>query len=135
MSVPTASVGLTPNSRTSSGVIKDPPPIPVMPTRTPTPKPKMMSSGSIGPQLLDGSSSHRVDEDVSDLRTGELDGRALSVDKHLTHRGAGEENLVLRSGRRRLRGRHCAGEVAPEAVLELQRLDTQLAGLELVEDV
>src|SRR4051794_12943525 len=48
MSVPIAVVGLTPKRRTSSGVIRDPPPIPVMPTRKPTPKPKKTILGSMG---------------------------------------------------------------------------------------
>src|SRR5690242_19927702 len=36
-----------PNTRISSGVISDPPPIPVVPTRMPTPSPKTISQGSI----------------------------------------------------------------------------------------
>src|SRR3954454_16528187 len=47
MSVPIAVVGLTPKRRTSSGVIREPPPMPVMPTRNPTPKPKKTILGSI----------------------------------------------------------------------------------------
>src|SRR3954447_26726417 len=47
MSVPIAVVGLIPKRRTSRGVIRDPPPIPVIPTRKPTPKPKKMMAGSI----------------------------------------------------------------------------------------
>ena len=39
MSVPTAVFGSNPKSRISIGVIRLPPPIPVMPTRTPTPAP------------------------------------------------------------------------------------------------
>src|SRR5512132_1500950 len=51
MSVPIAVVGLTPKRRTSRGVIREPPPIPVMPTRKPTPKPKKTILGSIGVEL------------------------------------------------------------------------------------
>ena len=46
MSVPIAVVGWIPKIRISSGVISEPPPMPVMPTSTPMPKPKMMIAGS-----------------------------------------------------------------------------------------
>src|SRR4051794_41531819 len=36
-----------PNARISTGVITDPPPTPVVPTSSPTPRPKRMISGSI----------------------------------------------------------------------------------------
>src|SRR3982750_1760191 len=39
--------GGTPAKRTSSGVMSEPPPIPVRPMRMPTPKPKAMTMGSI----------------------------------------------------------------------------------------
>src|SRR3954452_19653308 len=48
MSVPTATIGLVPMTSTSSGVISEPPPIPVRPMRTPTPRPKTTISGSTG---------------------------------------------------------------------------------------
>ena len=41
-SVPTATVGETPNSSVSSGVISEPPPTPVMPTSKPTAKPAVI---------------------------------------------------------------------------------------------
>src|SRR6185436_8263056 len=47
MSVPIAVVGWMPKSRIRSGVISDPPPMPVMPTSTPIPSPKTMIAGSI----------------------------------------------------------------------------------------
>src|SRR5918994_4874758 len=47
MSVPIATTGCVPITISSSGVISDPPPIPVRPTRIPTPWPKTMISGSI----------------------------------------------------------------------------------------
>jgi hypothetical protein len=47
MSVPIAVTGLIPKIRISSGVIREPPPIPVSPTRKPTPKPKKTIAGSI----------------------------------------------------------------------------------------
>src|SRR3954453_20880981 len=46
MSVPTATIGWVPMNNSSSGVISDPPPIPVSPMRTPTPRPKTTISGS-----------------------------------------------------------------------------------------
>src|SRR4029077_7131530 len=47
MSVPIAVVGWMPKIRISSGVIREPPPMPVMPTSTPMPKPKRTIAGSI----------------------------------------------------------------------------------------
>jgi hypothetical protein len=47
-SVPIAVTGFTPNTRISSGVISEPPPMPVIPTKMPTPSPNRMMSGSIG---------------------------------------------------------------------------------------
>jgi len=44
MSVPTASVGLNPKRKMSSGVISAPPPIPVAPTRRPIRSPVRESS-------------------------------------------------------------------------------------------
>src|SRR5215471_9025253 len=41
-----------PNSRINSGVISDPPPIPVMPIRKPTPKPETEYRGSIKSKML-----------------------------------------------------------------------------------
>jgi hypothetical protein len=43
MSVPIATVGLKPNRNTSIGVISEPPPIPVIPTRTPMSSPAIES--------------------------------------------------------------------------------------------
>src|SRR3954469_16421371 len=47
MSVPIAVVGWIPKIRISSGVISEPPPMPVMPTRTPMPNPKRTIAGSM----------------------------------------------------------------------------------------
>ena len=47
MSVPIAVVGWMPKIRISSGVISEPPPIPVIPTRMPIPSPKTMIAGSM----------------------------------------------------------------------------------------
>src|SRR5215213_1170839 len=41
-----AVTGVTPKTRISIGVISDPPPIPVMPTRMPTPRPNATRAGS-----------------------------------------------------------------------------------------
>src|SRR5919205_1992044 len=38
--------GWTPTTRMSSGVMSEPPPMPVSPMRTPTPRPKRTTSGS-----------------------------------------------------------------------------------------
>jgi hypothetical protein len=54
MSVPTATIGFVPMKMTSSGVMSDPPPIPVRPTRMPTPSPKAMTSGSMKSRSLGG---------------------------------------------------------------------------------
>jgi hypothetical protein len=51
MSVPIATTGCVPITISSSGVISEPPPIPVSPTSTPTPRPNTMTSGSMGALL------------------------------------------------------------------------------------
>ena len=45
-SVPTAVTGAMPNRKISRGVIKEPPPTPVSPTRAPTPKPAKINPSS-----------------------------------------------------------------------------------------
>src|SRR4051812_11041319 len=47
MSVPIAVVGWIPKMRISSGVISEPPPMPVIPTSTPMPNPKRTIAGSM----------------------------------------------------------------------------------------
>src|SRR3954454_386638 len=47
MSVPIAVVGWIPKIRISSGVISEPPPMPVIPTSTPMPNPKRTIAGSM----------------------------------------------------------------------------------------
>src|ERR1700759_4920919 len=47
MSVPIAVDGLVPKIRIRSGVINEPPPMPVIPTRTPMPNPKATIAGSM----------------------------------------------------------------------------------------
>src|SRR5690349_10091207 len=46
-----ATVGWIPAKMISSGVIREPPPMPVMPISTPTPSPKTMISGSMATPL------------------------------------------------------------------------------------
>src|SRR3954469_4538610 len=46
-SVPMATTGWTPTTRIRSGVMSEPPPMPVSPIRMPTPRPKKTTSGSI----------------------------------------------------------------------------------------
>src|SRR4051794_37662941 len=62
MSVPIAVVGWMPKMRISSGVISEPPPMPVIPTSTPMPNPKRTIAGSI-----DRSCSALTDFDFPDL--------------------------------------------------------------------
>src|ERR1700760_3372323 len=50
-----ATTGLIPNTRISSGVISEPPPMPVVPTRTPTPRPKRIRRGSTGSAGVDAA--------------------------------------------------------------------------------
>src|SRR6478752_67277 len=50
-----ATTGLIPNTRMSSGVMSEPPPIPVVPTRTPTPRPKRIRSGSMSSARVDAA--------------------------------------------------------------------------------
>src|SRR6266536_418123 len=47
MSVPIAVTGAVPTTRIRSGVMSDAPPIPVMPTSAPMPRPSAMTTGSI----------------------------------------------------------------------------------------
>src|SRR5919108_3554356 len=131
MSDPTAVTGEVPTTRIRSGVISEPPPMPVIPTMRPTPRPKMIRSGSM---LAVGSSGgrcrllvlHRRDQDVRDLGPRELLRRALAVAEHLSHLGAGEEHAVLRPGGARLRGGHALRDLAVEGVLQHQPLYLQL---------
>src|SRR5437667_136536 len=59
----------------------------------------------------------------------------LTPPQHLADFRPGEEYPVLRPRRRRLVRRHPATDLAPERVLELERLDPELARLELLEDL
>src|SRR6201989_1977124 len=63
MSVPIAVVGWIPKIRISSGVISEPPPMPVIPTSTPMPNPKRTIAGSI----MVPRAPHNPDFDFPDL--------------------------------------------------------------------
>src|SRR5437899_4593419 len=136
MSVPIAVTGLKPKIKIRIGVIREPPPTPVRPTRIPTPNPKRITSGSmprrLGRRRLAGEG---LDQHVGDLGPGELLRRPLATTQQLAHLGAGQEDAVLGPRGRGLGGGHPLRDLAPEGVLELERLDAQLAWLELVEDV
>src|SRR5262245_23456142 len=112
MSVPTASVGLNPKTITRIGVISEPPPIPVIPTRTPISRPvrtncQVMSLRAVG-----------LDQNLRDLGPRKLDGRHLAVPEHLAHLRPGEEHVALLGVRARLRAGHRTAGAAPERVLE-----------------
>src|SRR5262245_19325823 len=129
MSDPIAVVGAVPNSRIRIGVISDPPPMPVIPTRRPIPKPATTSSGSMAPPPLSGDrggalfGAHRLDENVRDLRSRELLRWAFTRAQHLPHLRAREEDAVVRAGRAGLAGRHALRDLAVESVVEHQWLD------------
>src|ERR1700748_3395554 len=73
-SVPTAVEGWMPNKRISSGVISDPPPTPVMPTRTPTPKHDAAYRGSI--MFSVSPTAHPQSLDRPQARPGKVPPRA-----------------------------------------------------------
>ena len=94
--------------------------------------------GKTGKSAYAGAGSDsgvRLDQHVGDLGPRELLRRPLAAAEHLAHGRAREEHLVLVARRRGLRRRHRLRQLAEERVLVLERLDAQLAGLELVEDV
>src|SRR5919108_1384243 len=73
MSVPIAMAGLKLKRKIRIGVMSEPPPIPVIPTRSPVSKPARMRSGSFrAPRLVDGQDvARRASHDV--LRDASLD--------------------------------------------------------------
>src|SRR5919108_6324465 len=73
MSVPIAMAGLKLKRKIRSGVMSEPPPIPVIPTRSPVMRPAMMRRGSFkAPRLVDGQDvARRAPHDV--LRDAPLD--------------------------------------------------------------
>src|SRR5260221_2911814 len=76
-----------------------------------------------------------VDKDLGDLVARELVRRLFAVAEHFANLGSGEEKVRLRVMRAGLaRGKPLA-LVAPEGVLEHQRLDPELVDVDLVEDL
>src|SRR5690348_9255392 len=101
MSVPTASVGLNPKRMTRLGVISDPPPVPVIPTRPPISRP-------VRTNCQDTSGPVRLDQHLGHFGPGELDRRDLAVAEHLADLRPRQEDVVLRRVRAGLGGRHRA---------------------------
>src|SRR4051795_4742382 len=76
-----------------------------------------------------------VDQDVGDLVARELVRRPFAVAEHLADLGSGQEQVRLGVVRTGLAGGEALALVAPEGVLEHQRLDPQLVDVDLVEDL
>src|ERR1700710_1233554 len=97
MSVPIAVVGWMPKIRISSGVISEPPPIPVMPTSTPIPNPKRTIAGS----MVSLPAAPGVLIDFPDLfgqeRGVRQDTKMLAADRDLAVRGLGHSYGETRS--------------------------------------
>src|SRR5215213_8783166 len=134
MSVPIAVTGLIPNRKISSGVISVPPPMPVMPTSAPMPKPKMTIAGSMPPchphlVLLDFPDhfgwEYGLRQDTSDER---LDWRGFALLRRPAHdRGARPRGRA--AGRRRL------GRPLRLRQVDLAGADLRLAGTRGREDL
>src|SRR5688500_1691976 len=87
-------------------------------------------SSAISVRLL----SIRDYQDLRNLFPGELVRRCLARRQHLAHLCTGKEQVrVLLVGAGLVRG-HPLARLAPEGVLEEQRLDAQLPDVDLVED-
>src|SRR5580765_3262574 len=125
MSVPTASVGWKPKTMTRIGVIREPPPIPVIPTSTPISRP-VRTNCQVMPLL-----PVRLDQHLGDLGPRELDRRNIAVSEHLAHLRSRQGDAVLVPVRTALRAGHRTADSAPESVLEEHRLDVELVRLEL----
>src|SRR5215203_230868 len=76
-----------------------------------------------------------VDQDVRDLVARELMRRPFAVAEHLADLRPGEEQVRLFVVRAGLAGGKALAVVAPEGVLEHQRLDPELVDVDLVEDL
>src|SRR5829696_4601547 len=76
-----------------------------------------------------------VDQDLSHLGAAEFLGRQLAVAEHLPHLGPAQEDVLLGAVRAGLAGRHAFALVAPEGVLEEERLDAELVDVDFVEDL
>src|SRR5690348_3337744 len=120
MSEPIAVVGAVPNSRIRIGVISEPPPMPVIPTRRPMPSPAATSTGSIVLRRDGGALrlALGLDQDVRDLRPRELLRRPFARAQHLAHLRARQEDPVVWPGGTGLAGRHALRDLAVEGVVE-----------------
>ena len=78
---------------------------------------------------------HAVDQHLGHLGPRELGRRHLALAQHLAHLGAAEDDVLAGVVRAGLGAGHAAAALAVERVLEEERRDAHLAGLELVEDV
>src|SRR5919201_382365 len=76
-----------------------------------------------------------VDQDLSHLGAAEFLGRQFAVAEHLPHLRAAQEDVVVGAVRAGLARRHALALVAPEGVLEEERLDAELVDVEFVEDL
>src|SRR3954447_11353546 len=76
-----------------------------------------------------------VDQDLSHLRAAELLRRKLTVAEHLPDLRAAQEDVVLLAVRTGLARPHALALVAPERVLEEERLDAELVDVDFVEDL
>src|SRR5262245_1553161 len=68
-----------------------------------------------------------VDQDLSHLGAAEFLGRQLAVSEHLPHLRAAQEDVVLLAARPGLARRHALALLAPDRVLEHERLHAELA--------
>src|SRR6476659_6030750 len=87
-------------------------------------------SVAIGRRLL----SVCVDQDRGNLFPRELVRRRFAAREHLPYLGPRQEEMRLLGVRARLVRGHSLAVVAPEGVLEEQRLDPELADVDVVED-
>src|SRR5690606_12733218 len=77
--------------------------------------------------------ARRLHQDASDLGPRELGRRQLAGGEHGADLGAAEEDVLVLAVRAGLGRGHVAARAAEEGVLELERRDAQLLGLEAVE--
>ena len=75
-----------------------------------------------------------VNQDLGDFLAGELVRGLLALAEHLAHLGPREEQMRLLRVGAGLRRAHALALVAPERVLEEQRRDAELLGVDVVED-
>src|SRR5271165_1381775 len=88
--------------------------------------PASMRTGLLG--LLGGGLAVRIDEDLRDLGPRVLGGRRVALGEKLAHPRPAQDQALLLVVRARLDRRDAPAAPAPEAVLEEQRLDGELAG-------